>query len=233
MKNNFVVYACFAVLLLAARVVGAGEGGLLMVGVLEGWSSDSLLATLEEEDGIKGTEIPRFTAEALEDCDVLILTQQRSPALLRRRVGELINWVNEGGGVLLLHDAVGYRAHMAMFPLIGTGYYHPKLDRVRIAKEHPLTEDIPVGKVFSPGFRFDHVVIEPGPGGTTVVDNEEDQSVVVVGEMGMGRVVLNGMLTGHWSTRESGTTEERKEYPVGEERKILVNSLYWLANRER
>jgi len=201
----------------------------IRVGVLDGWGATSLVSSLCKEKDMKAFKIERIKAEILEGCDVLIVTQQIRSGLLMRSIQTIVGWVNGGGGILFLHDAVGYRAHIGMFPSVGVGFNNRKQEKLRIVKEHPVTHGIAVGHIFSPGFKYDHIVIKTGVDGETVVDNENGESVVVVGKAGNGRVILSGMLTGYWGGKEDSSGYEKE--PEGEERQILINSVHWLAEK--
>ncbi len=218
--------------LAGVSVVGAEEPGVVRAGVLAGISTDALVTTLNQEDGLEAFVIPRPNPRMFADLDVLVVTQQRIPALLTRQIPAIVDWVNQGGGVLMLHDAVGYRQHIPMFPRVGSGTTHTMLNQARIAKEHPVTQGLEKGHVFTHGFQHDHISLEPGPDGIAVVDNENDEAVVVVGESEEGRVVLNGMLTGGWGTPDMDWGEEREGYPKGAERTVLIQSVRWLSGEQ-
>lgn len=231
MRKTSLFTAVFIFFLLLTPAAASGADSPLRVGIMSGWSDTALLAAMREEKDIHASIVMRLRMGTLDEYDVLIITQQPNPgAVLRRRtIDMLVNWVNGGGGALFLHDAVGYREHEPVFPAVGKGVYHPKKDILKIARKHPVTEGIPAGGKFSPGFRYDHVIIETGPSGETLVENENGEPVVVAGKSGEGRVVLNGMLTGHHgdAADSMGTAGE----PGGKERKIFMNAVRWLGGR--
>ena len=198
---------------------------------MHGYGDKGLVAALDRMPGVMPFAAAVPTRAFLVGCDILVVPQQTQPMGLTRLMPDIKQWVNKGGCVLFLHDAVGYRKHVPMFPMVGRGKNHPKLDKVRVVAEDPVTRGLEKGKLFHPGFRFDHVIIEPGPAGKVLVENEEGAAVVVAGTVGAGRVLLNGMLTGvrGSSTDGAGTPGE----PDGTELALLRNSLAWLAGRDR
>ena len=190
---------------------------------------ESLLTALNKQRDIHAFPIRRVNANSLKKCDVLIITQKTAPLRLIRAVGIIIKWVENGGGVLFTHDSVGYRKHMSMFRDIGGGINHPKLDKVKVIKAHPVTRGLSVGQVFPPGFRYDHIALVKGPAGTTLIENEQGDPVVVVGPFGKGKVILNGMLTGMAGDKKAAGGRESE--PIGEELKLLINSVQWLSEK--
>lgn len=230
MRTIYVVFTFCVFFLVAMSFVSADESPAVRVAVLEGLGAIPLVSTLNEEEKISAVIEERIRAEVLGEYDVLIITQQRYPAMLMRLRQPIINWVNEGGGILFIHDAVGYRGHAPMFPMIGRGLDNPRFYKARIAKEHPVTGGIEVGRVFSPGFKFDHIAIEAGSAGKIVVDDEEGAGVLVAGRAGQGKVVLNGQLPGRRGTREEGSGQDGE--PKGVEREILINSIHWLGRKD-
>jgi len=131
----------------------------------------------------------------------------------------------------LLHDAVGYRRHKPAFPEIGKGTTNPKLDTVKVIKEHPVTKGLKKGETFIHGYA-DHIAIEKGSEGDVLVVDERGYPVVVIGRIGKGKVVLNGMLTGRASKVKGSYVGVDRE-PTGGELKLLINAVKWLGEKER
>ena len=201
----------------------------IRVGISKGLGAEPLCAVLGRQKGIEALVVERVTLASLSDCDVLIVCQKLQPIRLIRAMPTLVGWVRNGGRAMFLHDAVGYRQHPAIFKNIGGGAAHPKASQVRVRSQHPVTDGLTVGQVFSPGYRYDHVVITPGPDGKVLVRSEEQyrRPVIVVGGFGAGKVVLNGMCPGLTSTPES--PHARDDGPVDAELKLLLNCVCWLA----
>jgi len=202
----------------------------LRIGVARGLADAKLIACLNRQPGIKAFILYNYQPDTLTECDALIFPQkERSPLRLIRGLPAIRRWVEQGGGVMFLHDAVGYRRNPAVFPEVGAGIEHAKLHTVQIATNHPVTAGLAASQSFTPGFQYDHIAIHVGEQGKTVVKNEKGQPVMVVGEIGQGRVVLNGMLTGRKGGSDDGAGTDTE--PEGDELKVLLNAVQWLGNR--
>jgi len=206
------------------------QAGVINVGVTEGYGADALWAVLAKQPGLEAFPLARLNARTLAAYDVLLVAQQRTPAALTRAVSRVKQWVNGGGGVLFFHDAVGYRRHVPMFPKLGRGLNHPKLNIVRGVRDHPVTRGLPADEHFKPGFEYDHVVIQPGPEAQVLIKNAEQAAVVVAGQVGKGRVLLNGMLCGVAGSASNGSGKPAE--PTGAELRLFLNSVAWLAGRD-
>ena len=198
-------------------------------GFFKGYRLRALISGLDKQDGIRARGITRLKLGVFDKYDVIIMPQQIDATSVNNCANDIRTWVEKGGGIMFLHDAVGYRKHEPIFKEIGAGVNHAKLDKLRITKVHAVTQGLPVGYVFSPGFRYDHIAMKKGPDGETVIENEQNDPVVVVGKFGKGKVVLNGMCPGFSGdrTNSSGRIKE----PEGDELKIVVNAIRWLAGK--
>ncbi len=202
-------------------------GEPISVGVYSGHGTGEIVKALNKQAGIKAFQLAKINLEELGKCNVLIIPQTSQATRLIHFAGDIAAWVKNGGGALLLHDAVGFRRQMPLFRTIGIGVDNPKLSKVKTVKKHPVTKGLTPGKYFSPGFRYDHVIIEPGSAANALVVNEKNQAVTVAGNIGRGRVILNGMLTGF--TGAPNEAGGRVKEPAGKELRLLVNSVNWLA----
>ncbi|MCK4324152.1 MAG: hypothetical protein KAW89_06440, partial [Armatimonadetes bacterium] len=201
--------------------VPAGEGPA--IGIYAGGyqaSSERLLETYREQN-LRAFTVPQLDSKTLAVCDVLILPQCKFSALFNHSASNVREFVRSGGGVMLTHDAVGYRTHNAMFPEIGTGVANPKLGTAIVTQVHPVNEGFEVGDRIDYGFAFDHIAIEPGSDGEVVMENREGHPTVVVGRFGQGKVVLNGMLPGQAISESTA--------PEGGELKFVLSAVRWLA----
>lgn len=197
-------------------------------GFFKGYRCRGLIAGLDKQN-IHAVCLTRIKPELFNQYDVIIVTQQQDPSDVNRCAGDIRSWVEKGGGIMFLHDAVGYRGHAPIFKEVGTGLNNPKLHELKVTERHPVTKGISIGYVFLPGFQYDHIAVKPGSAGTVLVKNEQEDAVVVVGEVGKGRVVLNGMFSGFAGDSADGSG--RIEEPSGDELKILVNAIQWLAGK--
>jgi uncharacterized membrane protein len=169
--------------------------------------------------------------EALSNVDVLVIPQIPKPDVLNQAMKQIREFVENGGGILFTHDAVGYRKHKVIFPEIGKGIGNVNLDKVKVIKEHPVTDGFKTGDEIVHKY-YDHIGIEKGEKGEVIVVDDMGYGVVVVGEIGKGRVVLNGMISGYASVQK-GSSTGREEEPEGGELKILVNSIKWLSGKKK
>ena len=206
------------------------EGKGLRVGVYHrGYGAPTLVKVLAQA-GFRAFSLPRMGVSDLRRADVVVVPQVRGNRRFFNQSAEsLRKYVEAGGGVLLLHDAVGHRGHGAVFPTLGKGKVNVYADRFKVTAEHPVTAGIERGKVFRHTY-FDHVVIVPGAKGRTLATDTKDRPVVVAGEVGKGRVVLDGMISG-WGLKKPGdrASGDIEKAPAGAERKLLINAVRWLG----
>jgi len=90
------------------------------------------------------------------------------------------------------------------------------------------------GDQFQSGFA-DYIKLAPADGGSVVVTSERvgnagGDATVVAGDVGRGRVVLSGINIGCHTVPGDGKFEYSEELSH-EEAAILVNSVYWLAEK--
>lgn len=186
-------------------------------------------------EGLKGeknlqVEMVKSTGLTLDDLlryDVLIIGSLKG--MEQRGVKAIISYVNIGGGVLLHHDACGYRGWKEpLFPEICRGIRATRMSTlVPLADaRHPLLRDLPSEYIHA---YYDHIVLGKGPKGTVIVEDKEGTPAVVIGETGHGRVVANGAITGYWS--ELDTQREGEGAPKDGELKILLNAVSWLGEK--
>ncbi|MCM8762360.1 MAG: hypothetical protein NC929_03470, partial [Candidatus Omnitrophica bacterium] len=136
------------------------EGKGPRIGVYHGgWGTESIIKVLEKE-GMRVFSLPRLDADALSYyVDVLIIPQCYNSRFFNQAIKEIREFVERGGGLLLTHDAVGYREHEVVFPEIGKGIKNPFLDKVKIVKNHPVTEGFRIGEEIEHKY-YDHVGME-------------------------------------------------------------------------
>jgi len=207
--------------------VPSGKG--IKVGVYYGgFGSEGIIKALKKE-GFLVFSLPRIDIQALSYADVVIIPQCGSYKIFNQGIEDIRKYVEDGGGVLLTHDAVGYRGHKAAFPEIGKGITNPKLDTVKIIKEHPITKGLKKDEPFIHSYA-DHIAIKKGDKGEILVEDEKNNSVVVIGKVGKGKVVLNGMITGY-ASHERGIFAGGEKEPEDGELKILINAVKWLGEK--
>ena len=117
--------------------------------------------------------LPRLDQEALALCDVLIVPQTERCRFFNSSVDDIRDFVKKGGGVMLTHDAVGYRWHRTVFPEVGRGISHPKLGVAVVVEPHPVTEGFNTGDPLAYAYSYDHVAIAPGTDGQILMKDKE------------------------------------------------------------
>jgi hypothetical protein len=203
------------------------EGEGIKVGVTAGgYAAASMISALKGAPGIIPFELNRVRPDFLNVCDAVVVAQYKSPADFPREAQEaLAEWVRSGGGAMLMHDAVGYREHPALFPEIGRGEAAGEENMVVFRTPNPVMGgETGVGHGGFEHSYYDHINITPGDRGTVVAEAAGGSPVVVAGPVGKGKVILNGMVTGL-------AAGDREVAPEGGERDLLVRCIRWLAQR--
>ena len=208
-------------------LVPPGKG--IKVGVYHrGLGAEGIIKALQKK-GFRVFSLPRIDTQSLDYADVVIIPQCESPIFFNHGIKDIRKYVKEGGGVLLTHDAVGYRAHKIAFPEIGKGITNPKLDLVKVIEEHPITYGLKKGEIFIHSYA-DHIALEKASLGKVLIEDKRGYPVVIAGRLGKGKVVLNGMITGYASKKRGNFAGEEKK-PEGGELKVLVNAVGWLGSK--
>ncbi|MDD3925732.1 MAG: beta-galactosidase trimerization domain-containing protein, partial [bacterium] len=184
---------------------------------------------LKQEKGFETTfvKVMPSSVEELLKYDVLVIGSLRG--LEQGPVDLLRAYVNCGGGILLNHDACGYRGWKEpLFPEVCRGLRTTNttvMVPLPVTK-HALLQAMPAE--YSHAY-YDHVVLGRGPKGTVIVEDSDGTPAVIVGEIGHGRVVANGAITGYWSKLD--IQEQGEGSPQGGELKLLLNAVLWLGER--
>jgi len=170
--------------------------------VAAGMRANSLIDALEATAGVQGLPLYRLAAAHLSVVKYVVVPQMLDPAPLHEGGAESLRlWVEAGGTLLLMHDAVGFRYHPTIFPEFG--WAGGKLSKQAI-KAAPGATLVPDGWSLSHGYG-DHLTIRPGATARAqVVDAATGAPVVVEASFGQGRVVLCGLMLGE----ESGAMPE-------------------------
>lgn len=199
------------------------EGG---VGVyVEGLGGRAILEALREE-GLPAFPVCELSEDVLSSCRVLVLAQPKDVLVWDMETrGRIKRWVEEGGGLLVTHDAVGYGFLAPIFPEVARGEGRPEGRRWRAAGDHPLCEDL--DKInWHPHRYHDHVTLKLGPEGIVLAVDEGMEPVVAAGTPGRGRYVACGLALGLG-------TDDKDELPEDQERELLVSSVRWLMGDGR
>jgi uncharacterized lipoprotein YddW (UPF0748 family) len=189
------------------RRVGIFAGGL---------GADGLMTWLKEKPQVVAFFLHGLRPDHLRVADVVILPQLADVAdLTEETVQALREWVQAGGTLILTHDAVGFRWHVALFPEVG---YGTELSQRRGLVTVSDLPDVAPALTFAHSY-LDHVRLAPANGATVLVreDGADGAAVVVARPLGRGRIVLNGMIPGYgedWLTSEA-------------ERRVLWSLMQW------
>lgn len=203
----------------------------LRVGVYHaGMGAGALLEALGRQDGLNVFPLSRLDREALGKCQVVLLPQPASRVFFNRARDMVRDWVSAGGRIMLFHDAVGFKNLTPMFPEIGAGSLAPKTHEATVVKDHPITAGLTVGQTVRHAYA-DHIGLRAGPQGEAILTDAEGYGVVVAGDFGKGRVVLQGMINGYASL-SPGDYKGREAAPEGDELRLLLQAVRWLGGPE-
>ncbi len=200
--------------------VGIYENSAGAKGIYEGLKGEKDL----QVEMVKST---RLTLDNLLRYDVLVIGSLKG--MEQRSVQSIRNYVNIGGSALLHHDACGYRDWKEpLFPDVCRGIRVTRMSTLvpLFDTRHPLLRNI--SREYTHAY-YDHIVLGKGPKGTVIVEDKEGTPAVIIGEIGYGRVVANGSITGYWS--ELDTQRQGEGAPKDEELKVLLNAVSWLGEK--
>ncbi len=213
-----------------AKLTIPAKSGIKIGVYFAGIASEQLISVLMKVKGFNPFSIPDLKKDTLEKCQVVIVPSSANKSQYFNIESKFLRkWVENGGAVILLHDAVGYRKHHCVFPEIGKGKTHLKHKNVKASISHPISNKIKLNSPF-PHDYYDHIIISPGNAGKVILTDAVDGSpALVAGNLGKGKVVLNGMITG-MGCNQVGIRNIEME-PSGKELDILINSVKWLGKK--
>lgn len=188
----------------------------------------TLLNCLNRDVRLRVVEISDLREETLNKYRVLVIPQvaRFTPGDGDRYRGNLRRFVIEkGGGVYFEHDAVGiYRSviNISVFPEICLGAKKREESvKVKVAQSHSLLPGLKKGDEKEHMY-YDHIVLDPGPQGSVLLCNEDSLPVVMIGKVGKGRVMFNGMAT-------LGRDGKEKNDADLIDKTLVVNGMKWLS----
>ncbi len=207
-----------------------GKG--LRVGVVYGKSSPastSILACLRGVDNIDAQPLVNTTRAAIMECDVIVylavVFQPKGFSVGEQLVGLLEDFVKAGGGLISIHDAVGYRGQAELIKTVcARGVAHVRDARWTVVKQHPVTAGIEQGKTMFHSY-YDHIELENGPQGAVLATGDKTgKPVVVAGAYGKGRYLACGMIV--------GVSQDDKPTPLTNGERILIqNAVKWCGRQ--
>ena len=183
------------------------EAGMRRVAIYAGGqASAGLLKALQSAPGVDAEYIYHLRPEMWRNADVLLLPHLEDVAELAPEViANLRAYVENGGRLILTHDAVGFRWHPRLFPEVGVGVaLSTGRDLIVGENNFGLTAG-----ALTQGYS-DHVIIKPAPGATVLArEKDSDKAVVVSGKFGRGTVVMDGALLGFPSAGAMPASEQQ------------------------
>ncbi len=248
------------------------EKDVIYVGVFKSAEKTTLWHYGDKAIYEKVSTLPKVKAEYIDDLelstisyyDVIVVPsgttkESNLPSGWEKNIRE---YVEKGGGVLLVHHAVGYSMHSdasLLFPEIGKGVDFTPIQTMQVVEEHPIITGssfqkkfpdmvqnpafaniytrtaMKKGDIFKSGFP-DYIVLQKGEKGKVVVcsvaEGEKGGTPsIIVGQVGAGKLVLSGMYIGYECKEVNNKWEGEEKLTEGEE-KILINSIYWLGEKE-
>lgn len=196
----------------------------LRVGVYQALGGAGMREALRAEPGMACDEIERLDAGTLFQYDVVALPALRGMTD-RGWEDALEAYARCGGGLLLQHNAAGYRGwNRALFPDVFTdgGSSRQRAMTVTAEPGDPAAAGLP--SRFQQDYQ-DHVILAPGPSGRVLVRDADGAAAVVAGEVEQGRIIGSGLLPGVFVER----AEHVERAPGAAERALLVQSVRWLG----
>ncbi|HIE50701.1 MAG TPA: hypothetical protein EYP85_02990, partial [Armatimonadetes bacterium] len=189
-----------------------------------GYGSGGIYRALQRVRGVRPFLLRTLDEETLRQCEVLILAQPRPGRGPRGEwVAALRAFVEQGGGLLVTHDAVGFRDLPAILPEIAQGAAREETKQWRIAQEHAITAGLALDQTYEHTY-YDHIVLQAGEKGTVLVGSAE-KPLVIIGEWGRGRYVACGLALGL-------DPRDRDVEPSEAELALLVHAVEWLGRAE-
>ncbi len=203
----------------------AFQSDRIHVGVLPAaYGSGGIHSWLARQETLEVLPVARISPDVVAPCDAVVIPQPKVVSVVGgEEVAALRDYVSAGGGLVVTHDAAGFRGLPAILPEICAA----GIDKERhadwvVVAEHPVTEGIPPDQA-QPHSYYDHILLEPGPSGVVLARSAEtEDAVVIAGEHGEGRYVAIGLAVG---LAEDGSDVE----PEGAEARLLLNAVTWAA----
>ncbi len=190
-----------------------------------------VLEALAGRQGISVVKLESLDLPKLVGCDVLVLESMKGLGGGNEKWRDSIRtFAAAGGGVVLEHDAVGFRGwddQTRLFPeIVALGIDRSTTRQMQVVADHPVTADLPAE--FEHAYN-DHIMMQVGPEGATIINDADGVAATIVGEYGEGRVVGNGMISGY-GIDESGAAKQMAA--TGAQLQLLLNAIQWAGGNE-
>jgi hypothetical protein len=199
----------------------------LHVGILGGgYGALGIKQWLQQQEGIEVREIGRPSVAMIKPCAVVIIPQPFSPDTVKPEDVQALRAAVQGGmGLVVTHDAAGFRDHPVIIPEVcAGGKDKSRQTKWTVAAEHPVTAGIATG-VAHPQSYYDQIMLLPGKSGIVLATQEVDgEPVAIVGEFGKGRYVAIGLAVGL-------SADTADTAPQGAEAQLMLNAVRWAGQR--
>jgi len=224
--------------------------------------AQAMMSALRGQPGLVPEFIEKDSPSTLGFYDVVIIPnmKRRAPNLSEQWQRNLRAYVEKGGGALLVHHSAGYvRTAAPVFPELAAAPDYVPIATMKVAAEHAVVNgasmrkrfpkkavdpayeqyfratELKAGQEFVVGFP-DYIKLEPTGAGQTLVKSavrggQGGDPVVVAGKAGRGKVVLSGINIGCRASKVGKKYTFEEALTAGEQA-ILVNSVYWLAEKK-
>jgi uncharacterized lipoprotein YddW (UPF0748 family) len=202
------------------------KGRGLRVGLWQnGFGSTGVFIALRRERDLLPFYIRDTNPGTLSQCRAVVIAQPKRPEDFPTEAAErLRRWVERGGGLLLTHDACGYRQCPSLFGALWRATGHSRGRTVEVARPHPLTHGIEAAAPFQHSYH-DHLQLGVrAPAVAVVVCEPEGTPVVAAATVGKGRVVGCGLALGL-------APDDEDVEPGPAEAALVRNAVRWLAAR--
>ncbi|MHB9138547.1 MAG: ThuA domain-containing protein [Victivallaceae bacterium] len=186
---------------------------------------------LKTEPGIKVETIDNLALDTLKKYDAVVISTVTKLAAKDIRdadrgvkgtdwIRTLTNYVDCGGGLVLGHNAVGFRGIWStykLFPMVGTSQKRNLEFGFDVTDAtHPVMANMPAKFAH----QYDHMELIAGKAGKTLATDKLGNAMVVASEVSRGRIVQIGFPMGLYWKDKTGPLPET-------DKRLLLNSVKW------
>ena len=136
MKGMLITGVLFGLSVMVCSIVSANDriNVAILKGADEKTCADGIYEALSDEKDLEVSYIHDTLPATLKNIQVVIMPETRNIRSNHEKYEEFVislrDWVKGGGGLMAIHDAVGYRRHdLPLFPLIAKGVHNDFLSR--------------------------------------------------------------------------------------------------------
>ncbi len=192
---------------------------------------------LKNAPGIKAEIIDNLAGDTLKKYDTVVISTVTSLAKKdimdsdRGIIGTdwirtLTNYVDCGGGLVLGHNAIGFKGIFStykLFPMMGTSNGKNLESGYTVKNQsHPVMMNIPDNFFHN----YDHMEITPGKDAQILAVDKRDRAVIVAGDVSRGRIVQIGFPLGLYWKDQTGPLP-------AVDQNLLMNAVKWAGDRPK